>query len=111
MENQEFTKLLQDLKNGGFIYNDSDLCRKLGCSKSFLSEMKGGKRPITEQFVTRLRVAFPSFFNPEAKDDGDGCDNSKAVDVLKEQVEKKDQEIDRLLSIIEALSGAQKKAV
>lgn len=65
MENQTLIKLLEDLKNNGFIYNDSDLCRKLGCSKSFLSEMKAGKRTITQQFVTRLHEAFPEFFNPK----------------------------------------------
>lgn len=63
MENQDLMKLIQDLKEGGFVYNDSDLCRKLGCSKSFLSEMKTGKRKITQQFVTRIHATFPDFFN------------------------------------------------
>ena len=40
MENQEFIKLIEDLKTAGLVYNDADLCRKVGCTKSFLSEKR-----------------------------------------------------------------------
>ena len=65
MDNQTLIKTLEDLKNAGFIYNDADFCRKTGMSKTFLSEMKAGKRKITQQTVTRIRETFPDFFEPK----------------------------------------------
>ena len=65
MENQTLIKTLEDLKKAGFIYNDTDFCRKTGMAKSFLSEMKMGRRPITEQTVQRIRETFPDFFEPK----------------------------------------------
>lgn len=65
MDNQTLIKTLEDLKNAGFIYNDSDFCRKTGMAKSFLSEMKMGRRPITEQTVQRIRETFPEFYTPK----------------------------------------------
>lgn len=110
MEYQDFIKLLEDLKTGGFAYNDADICRKVGCTKAFLSEMKNGKRVVTQQFVTRLRRTFPEYFGTAEQNDTPS-DQSQIVEVLKTQVERKDEEIDRLLSVIEALSGAQQKGV
>ena len=65
MDNQTLIKTLEDLKNAGFIYNDADFCRKTGMSKTFLSEMKAGKRKITQQTVTRIRETFSDFFEPK----------------------------------------------
>ena len=47
MENQDFIKLLEDLKNKGFVYNDADFCKKVGFSRSHVSEMRQGKKPFT----------------------------------------------------------------
>lgn len=44
METQDFIKLLEDLKNAGFFYNDADFCRKMGIGTSRLSMMKTTKR-------------------------------------------------------------------
>lgn len=117
MENQEFIKLIEDLKTAGLVYNDADLCRKVGCTKSFLSEMKNGRRVITEQFVTRLHNTFPDFFNIETGKNENKTDVSRLVDVIMAQNETigrmadtKDAQIASLLSIIEALSGAEKKS-
>ena len=44
MENQDFIKLLEDLKKAGLIYNDADLCNKVGFSRSHISEIKAGNR-------------------------------------------------------------------
>lgn len=45
MDSQELIKTIEELKKAGFIYNDSDFCRKLGFPKSFLSERWSGSRP------------------------------------------------------------------
>lgn len=65
MDNQTLIETLEALKDGGFVYNDADFCRKTGMAKSFLSEMKSGKRVITEQTVQRIRETFPDFFAPK----------------------------------------------
>lgn len=66
METQDFIKLLEDLKNAGFFYNDADFCRKMGIGTSRLSMMKTGKRPISEKFIHEIRTTFPGFFAPKS---------------------------------------------
>lgn len=66
METQDFIKLLEDLKNTGFFYNDADFCRKMGIGTSRLSMMKTGKRPISEKFIHEIRTTFPGFFAPKS---------------------------------------------
>lgn len=66
METQDFIKLLEDLKNEGFFYNDADFCRKMGIGTSRLSMMKTGKRPISEKFIHEIRTTFPGFFAPKS---------------------------------------------
>lgn len=61
MDNQTLIETIEALKKAGFVYNDSDFCRKTGMAKSFLSEMKAGRRVITEQTVQRIRDTFPNF--------------------------------------------------
>lgn len=81
METQDFIKLLEDLKNAGFFYNDADFCRKMGIGTSRLSMMKTGKRPISEKFIHEIRETFPGFFAPK--------------------VVRMESEVDHLLRIIE----------
>lgn len=81
MDNQTLIETIEALKKAGFVYNDSDFCRKTGMAKSFLSEMKAGRRVITEQTVQRIRDTFPEFFTPK--------------------VVKMETEVDHLLRIIE----------
>lgn len=120
MENQEFIKLLEDLKNGGFIYNDADFCKKVGFARSHVSEMKAGKKPFTEQSRQRIEQTFPAFFADG--DDGEHQRTPANADtpllralaeigeqrklVAKSQslVEKNQEQIDRLLAIIEKLT-------
>lgn len=66
METQDFIKLLEDLKNAGFFYNDADFCRKMGIGTSRLSMMKTGKRPVSEKFIHEMRDTFPGFFAPKS---------------------------------------------
>lgn len=63
MENQDFIKLLEDLKNAGLIYNDADFSRKTGLQPSFVSEMKTGKKPFTGKCRRIVEESFPDFFN------------------------------------------------
>ena len=107
MEYQTFIKLLEDLKNEGYIYNDSDFCRKTGMAKSFVSEMKAGKRGITEQSVQRIKETFPDFFDPKTVDMTDPTADLIALARL--NLERGHDEIDRLIAIMEKREGMTKK--
>lgn len=66
MENVESKRLkefIDYLKYNKTIYNETDFCEKAGFVKSFLSDMKNGKKKITEQSVMKIVLAFP-FVNP-----------------------------------------------
>lgn len=107
MDNQTLIKTLEALKNMGFIYNDADFCRKTGMSKTFLSEMKAGKRTITQQTVTRIRETFPDFFAPKPVPMTDPMGDLIALAKL--NLERGHDEIDRLISIMEKREGIQKE--
>ena len=107
MDNQTLIKTLEDLKKGGFCYNDADFCRKTGMSKSFLSEMKAGKRAVTEQTVTRIMETFPDFFNPKSVPMSDPL--TDLVALAKLNIEKGHDEIDRLIAIMEKREGIGEK--
>lgn len=118
MENQSLAKILEDLKSAGLIYNDADFCRKTGIKPSHISEIKTGKKPLTGYMMKRIEEAFPDFFNVgEDKEYGQGADISRLVDVIvaqndtiKAMAATKDEQIASLLSIVEAMTGAEKKA-
>lgn len=115
MEYQTFSELLDVLKNEGLIYNDADFCRKTGLKPSFVSEMRAGKKPFTGLTRKKIEETFPDFFN--VKIDAPAPDVAHLLtimegdrELIREMARRKDEEIDRLLSIVEAVTGAQKKA-
>lgn len=63
--NQELTKVIKELKSLGLIYNEADLCTKSGIPQTYLSDMKAGRRPISEEMVQRMERTFPSYFHPQ----------------------------------------------
>ena len=69
---QELTKAIKDLKIAGLIYNEADLCAKSGIPQTYLSDMKAGRRPISEEMIQRMAKAFPSYFNPKTTSIGVG---------------------------------------
>ena len=117
MENQTLIELIEALKDAGLIHSDADFCRKTGFGRSCVSEMKSGKKPFTGKSRKIVEDAFPEFFNKvEDEEDGRG-DISRLVDVIVEQNDTikamaatKDEQIASLLSIVEAMTGAEKKA-
>ena len=120
MENQDFIKLLEELKRQGFIYNDADLCNKVGFSHSHISEIRSGKKPVTELTIQRVKKAFPSFFVVNSEEEcqrtaANGSDPLlRALEEIGEQrklvsqsqnlIAKNQEQIDRLLLIIEKLT-------
>jgi hypothetical protein len=107
MDNQELIKVINGLKEEKYIYNDADLCRKLECSKAFLSELKAGKRPITEQFVARLRNKFPDFFAPKTARIGE---NEPTLGEVARMIADHDRRFhDQMERIMDAMGIAPKK--
>lgn len=117
MEYQTITELIEALKMAGKVYNDADFARKTGLSSSFVSEMKSGKKPFTGATRKKIEETFPDSFA-----DGDGVEHKetddtpllRALEEIGEQrklvaqsqglIEKNQEQIDRLLAIIEKLT-------
>lgn len=120
MEKQSFIDTLEALKEAGLIYNDADFCKKVGLSRSHLSEMRQGKKPITALTLQRMREAFPTFFaigmdgeqqRTMANDDkalltalAEIGEQRKLVAQSQGLIAKNQEQIDRLLLIIEKLT-------
>lgn len=63
--NQRLRKAIDYLKSTGKVYNDTDLCRKLGSeNRSYLSEVLRGKRSLTPAFVNKIATVFTEL-NPQ----------------------------------------------
>ena len=54
---------IDKLKNDGKIWNDADFCKKCGFPRSYLSDLKAGRKVLNEQLVRKIRSAFPDFCN------------------------------------------------
>lgn len=120
IEKERLTEIIEALKKAGLVYNDADFCRKTGLKASFVSEMKAGKKPFTEQTLQKIEQCFPQFFNagnaedsPPPRSDVDRFLSIIEADhqLIREMVSKKDEEIDRLLAIMEADRGITYKKV
>ena len=107
MDNQTLIETLEALKNGGFVYNDADFCRKTGMSKTFLSEMKAGKKPFSELSRRKIEETFPDFFAPKTVDMTDPLGDLIAL--ARYNMERGHDEIDRLIAIMEKREGVAKK--
>lgn len=59
LENQRFIDVINFLKSEGLVYNDVDFSQKVGKARSYVSEVKNGKRPISDIFVHSITEAFP----------------------------------------------------
>lgn len=62
--NERFRLFANYLQINERIYNDSDLCKKLGKRSSQISELFTGKRTVTPAFAYQLESVFPDL-NPE----------------------------------------------
>ncbi len=57
--NKRLISVINYLKSNKLIYNESDFSKKLGIGKSFLSDMKAGRKEITEPTVLNICAVFP----------------------------------------------------
>lgn len=59
MEKDRLIAVIHYLKENRRIFNDADFATSIGKARSYISEVKSGKRPLTEQFVLQICSAFP----------------------------------------------------
>ena len=59
MEKDRLIAVIHHLKENRRIFNDADFATSIGKARSYISEVKSGKRPLTEQFVLQICNAFP----------------------------------------------------
>jgi transcriptional regulator with XRE-family HTH domain len=83
--------------------NQSDLVKLLGVKQSYVSDLEQHKKPISAEHLTKLRSRFEdidSYFYEEAEIDY----SNDFISIMKLQAEslhKKDEQMDRLITIIE----------
>lgn len=63
-------EVIEKLKDAKLVYNEADLCQKSGIPKSYLSDMKSGRRSVSKQTVRKIRQAFPSIFDETTQYEG-----------------------------------------
>ena len=58
--NQRLRKIIDELKNARSVYTDADFARIVDVSRSELSKMLSGKRPVSKRLVSNLLTEFPT---------------------------------------------------
>ena len=58
-----FMDFLETLKRLGKVYNDADFCQKTGIPRTYLSDIKSGRRTLTENVVLKVQRVFPEFLS------------------------------------------------
>ena len=56
---QRFRDVIRYLRDRELVYNEAQLASKMGISRQFLSDMKNGRKEISEQTVLKLCELFP----------------------------------------------------
>lgn len=58
--NQRLRKIIDELKSARSVYTDADFARIVDVSRSELSQMLSGKRPVSKRLVSNLLTEFPT---------------------------------------------------
>lgn len=61
INNQEFSELVERLKEGSFIKSQSDLANAIGENKQGITDLKSGKKKVTMEHLESIKEAFPNF--------------------------------------------------
>lgn len=101
---QQLIKFIEQLKNDGKVYNDTDFCQKVGIPKSYLSEFRAGRKQLKEQNVRKIRDAFPEYF-VEKEEQPATNDLGALISLARENNRRCHDQIDRLITILEYKEG------
>jgi len=79
--NERVNILIDLLKKEGFVYNQTDFSKKVGISQNVITDIKGGRKPLSVEYAHRIISTFP-FINMEWLIDGSGTiKKSEAIKV------------------------------
>lgn len=111
-KNEELTKLLRLIKCKSEL-NQTEIAAKIGVSKQYLSDVVSGRYDFTDELRRKLYEQF-TYIDNEGNITGNGnvqvggnahnVNAGQTIDKLVALLEKKDEQIDRLLGIIENLN-------
>ncbi len=123
--NERLIMVIDFLKENRIIFNDSDFAEQVGKDRSYISNVKSGRRPVTRSFCNdivetfsmiskhwlltgegeMLKTANPSNTNQKEEETSSEAIKIEVLiqDVLK-LFKKKDEQLDRLLSLLESIS-------
>lgn len=104
---QSLLNFVNLLKNKGEVWNDAEFCQKCGFPRSYLSDLKAGRKVLNEQLVRKIMAAFPDFFAPKKVDMTDPLGDLIAL--ARYNMERGHDEVARLIAIIEKREGMEKK--
>lgn len=83
--NERISILINLLKKEGLVYNQSDFSKKAGIGHNIITDIKGGRKPLSVEYAHRIINAFP-FINMEWLINGSG--SIKKNEVVKVEYDK-----------------------
>ena len=113
--NKELTNCITHLIVERKVRNLNDFAAQLGRSPSYISDVKAGRRPMTVEFAYQISKVFPDFTvnyllgkeeDTPSPEDRPAAEAGLGQDAeLRAIIRKQQEQIDRLLSIIENKLG------
>ena len=94
MEKDRLIAVIHHLKENRRIFNDADFATSIGKARSYISEVKSGKRPLTEQFVLQICSVFPELSKSWLLT-GEGA---MLVDLSPSEVQKNSSDVEKTTS-------------
>ena len=125
---QRFRDVIRYLRDNKFIYNEADLASKMGISRQFLSDLKNGRKGITEQTVLKLCEVFPVISSewlisgvgsmvvepavhpPVVESVSIPGDAWEVIRLQAASLERKDAQVDRVIDLLERQMSTSKKS-
>lgn len=98
--NERLIETIEELKKRGYAKNNKEICKKLGRSSSFLTDIKKEKQKISGKILMSLKKFYP--INEDYILSGEGdillktTSNEEKIKQLKEEIERYHKIIDQL---------------
>lgn len=126
---QRFRDVIRYLRDRELVYNEAQLASKMGISRQFLSDMKNGRKEITEQTVLKLCELFPvlsaewlisgvgsmvvepaAVHPPVVESVSIPGDVWEVIRLQAASLERKDAQVDRVIDLLERQMYTSKKS-
>ena len=104
LENERLLKAIEELKRRGFAKNNNEICKKIGRSSSFLTDIRKEKQRISGEILMSLKKNYP--INEEYILSGEGeillkTSSNEENQTIEEEIERYHKIIDQLNYTIE----------